>query len=990
MAEPITPEEKTPLPDPVFNFDEINKAKESALKFAPSPQPQFTGEAPLEQEGTSSYGSIPPAFQFDFSKVSDSTKKKVEDIQASGGSLLHSIFDFLSRGEYASANIADYLIDRYKEDEAGQPFSHDDFVNMASLAWKGFSGEEKMTYDTIIDKEFPSWGKGKRMAVSLSAALFLDPTTYMPLGAPAKFAAKTLKQSKTAQKLGQRAERSFVGKALIPEAGTPAEYKAFKAEMRATAMAERNEILHEIAELSKGTTAQDRELMSFVRQNPDKSHLLTPKLHEKLEAVGQKFDDLIEKAHSQGLINEAQYISWKGREGKYLPGIYDRTKILSGKLPPQWTTQKPNFMKEKVFDTLDDAQAVADSFTEISKAKNFDEFKDLCIKNNIDFNKTFAAVDDLPIEVYQKQAAALARNYTPEKDIMKLYGIRALEQESIWKVRRQFVDGAVEKFGKQVPANTKVVPEGYGLYYPLGKLRTFLRDVIDPKDADDLLQRIIGTGGDPDMINASALEDIIQQIPSVTTKVPLYRMPKAIADDLNRAGRSFAGDEATNALIHNFDRLQNLWKGLATSVRLPFHIRNAYSNMFQAWLSGLGNPKRYSDAASLQLSIATKSEKVWNLGGKEYTTEALRKLINTTGVRGRGWQGSDVQIGMLKELDSVLKHGWRRYINPIRSGRALGTVVEDNARIAVFMDQLSKGANPSEAARVVRKYLFDYTELTEFEQKVMKRAIPFYTWVRKNVPLQVEGLLTQPRKYQFVGKAQRAIAEPETNTERLVRPEYFDKLMYVKTHWKTDEGKAIYGALDIPPLEFNRITDPHQIGASVSPIKSLLEVAFNKKIFPEISDISRYPGDKVRAPFWINFMPEKVKEGFEKVGIVSPIIEKRTGKTILGVNAKFLHLAHSLLPVLSEQSRVHAEPITLTDERPKMWLRSYLSGVGLKAMDTQEEQLRQAYDIVEAGENISMFVSEHARWPNNSEIKSLVKNKRIREMIMQAQPQEAQ
>jgi hypothetical protein len=73
-----------------------------------------------------------------------------------------------------------------------------------------------------------------------------------------------------------------------------------------------------------------------------------------------------------------------------------------------------------------------------------------------------------------------------------------------------------------------------------------------------------------------------------------------------------------------------------------------------------------------------------------------------------------------------------------------------------------------------------------------------------------------------------------------------------------------------------------------------------------------------------------------------------------------------------------------------MWWRSYAFGVSLKALDVQEEQMRLSYEYAEASENISMFVVENARFPNNSEIKSLVKSRRIREMIMQPQPQEAQ
>jgi hypothetical protein len=44
----------------------------------------------------------------------------------------------------------------------------------------------------------------------------------------------------------------------------------------------------------------------------------------------------------------------------------------------------------------------------------------------------------------------------------------------------------------------------------------------------------------------------------------------------------------------------------------------------------------------------------------------------------------------------------------------------------------------------VKKFLFDYTELTAAEHNVMKRVFPFYSWSRKNIPLQLEMMVKRP------------------------------------------------------------------------------------------------------------------------------------------------------------------------------------------------------------------------------------------------------
>ena len=79
-------------------------------------------------------------------------------------------------------------------------------------------------------------------------------------------------------------------------------------------------------------------------------------------------------------------------------------------------------------------------------------------------------------------------------------------------------------------------------------------------------------------------------------------------------------------------------------------------------------------------------------------------------------------------------------------GRKLGDAMETNAKLALFIDQLSKGLSPYDAAQVVKKHLFDYTDLTKAERK-LKIVVPFYTFTRKNLPLQLKTLIERPDKY---------------------------------------------------------------------------------------------------------------------------------------------------------------------------------------------------------------------------------------------------
>jgi hypothetical protein len=89
----------------------------------------------------------------------------------------------------------------------------------------------------------------------------------------------------------------------------------------------------------------------------------------------------------------------------------------------------------------------------------------------------------------------------------------------------------------------------------------------------------------------------------------------------------------------------------------------------------------------------------------------------------------------------------------------MNSAVEDNARLANFIFNLDRTGDAARAAEHTKKFLFDYADLTAFEQKKLKKLIPFYTFMRKNTPLQVEQLVQQPGKISLRLQAGDAVTE---------------------------------------------------------------------------------------------------------------------------------------------------------------------------------------------------------------------------------------
>ena len=235
-------------------------------------------------------------------------------------------------------------------------------------------------------------------------------------------------------------------------------------------------------------------------------------------------------------------------------------------------------------------------------------------------------------------------------------------------------------------------------------------------------------------------------------EIPGLKFEPAVANQLSRSYKALTNQEEINKFLKVYDGAQNWWKMWSLGVRPAYHAKNTIGNLWNSYLGGLTTPKPYGDAAAFQVKVAKN-----NLSGKiaGYPTDELYDAMMTRGVFGQGQYGGDIA----RRLEDQIQGGNRNPFtlstsNPIlQGGFKLGQTIEDNARIALFIDQLNKGANFDKAANHVRKYLFDYGDVAPFEQDVLKRLMPFYTWSRKNIPLQLEALATQPDKINKINLA---------------------------------------------------------------------------------------------------------------------------------------------------------------------------------------------------------------------------------------------
>jgi hypothetical protein len=107
-----------------------------------------------------------------------------------------------------------------------------------------------------------------------------------------------------------------------------------------------------------------------------------------------------------------------------------------------------------------------------------------------------------------------------------------------------------------------------------------------------------------------------------------------------------------------------------------------------------------------------------------------------------------------------------------RKNHEVGSFIENQGRIVNFLAHVQEGKSFEEARDLVNEFLFDYSDITDFESDVMKRIMPFYTWLRKNTKLQIDQMISQPEKYGRFYRGMEAVEPDETEEQKRYKPDY--------------------------------------------------------------------------------------------------------------------------------------------------------------------------------------------------------------------------
>jgi len=352
------------------------------------------------------------------------------------------------------------------------------------------------------------------------------------------------------------------------------------------------------------------------------------------------------------------------------------------------------------------------------------------------------------------------------------------------------------------------------------------------------------------------IQDAIQAVPGLqgalvtygqgTSKIGLYKVnapgfeqylfDAPTAQAITNVSIPLSSDQGTRTLARAFNYFTTMWKGFVTMTP-GFHIRNWIQNNLTGFIkfgprwfdlrqtfgpvaAGVAyalHPEKYADLlkGSLKVSDGWIAQQLNKRVG-DFSVKELADWARQAGTIGSRTQIAEEGIGIGTKVNPFSK-GFVGF----RYSKEVGDVVENSAKFQSFlMDymDIARSARPEEdlASRLAsqkqfleyadgetKKWFLEYSDLTPFEQKVMRKIIPFYAWLRKNAANQLSGLVLYPETYSVIPKVRGALTNDEDFNYSLM-PDYMKNMGYYPVG-KTAAGTNIMRWANIALEDLNKI-----------------------------------------------------------------------------------------------------------------------------------------------------------------------------------------
>lgn len=229
-------------------------------------------------------------------------------------------------------------------------------------------------------------------------------------------------------------------------------------------------------------------------------------------------------------------------------------------------------------------------------------------------------------------------------------------------------------------------------------------------------------------------------------------------------------------------RVQGYWKKYVTNT-LGFLTRNGYSGTFMNYADGVTTNHiiegtRWASAQGPILRGEANWRKAGNSWGKwmeeagiDVTNPAAvaeaNKVMEIVYATSRGVNADNAMpvVDRWKLTSWMDKNKqtakWRLGDNPyLNLFTTKNDFVERALRIPMALDSVRQGHTVDEAVARISRVHFDYGDLSALDE-IAKKAIPFWVWTSRNVPLQITQMMSRPKAYYEYSRVQETFKPVE-------------------------------------------------------------------------------------------------------------------------------------------------------------------------------------------------------------------------------------
>lgn len=260
-------------------------------------------------------------------------------------------------------------------------------------------------------------------------------------------------------------------------------------------------------------------------------------------------------------------------------------------------------------------------------------------------------------------------------------------------------------------------------------------------------------------------------------------IPNDIMEGFRHTAKVMYDPRTPGAVMKVLNNLTRMWKTAVTVPFVEFHSRNMLGgNIWANFLGGVINPIDYTTAFFMMLDdIFMGGGRKQAFGKWHGTSREFMEQAADGGDLGYG-TFTTADLANVEQLGSSILHGKARglgeglktqFVRPGQkfgaarallrevplpvattatfgvpifgpdTGRMVGNFLESWAKVTHLVNKLKKGYPWSMASMSSKMHLFNYADITPFE-RTLKQFIPFWTWTRNNIPLQIRSLVQKP------------------------------------------------------------------------------------------------------------------------------------------------------------------------------------------------------------------------------------------------------